>query len=749
MASITSSLPDLSSELLTLYHVVDPYLSSILLFHGPVAPTNGTTTISSSRIQAHIFTPAGFQSYSRITISPAAPLYAAVNHLPRDRQGDEVCRGLAVSLLKYFADLPDSVKETVIEVVKSRKRRTTLPKMFDEMHAAELANRMTKVDNKEDVVRDLRNAYAERRIPWVDIDVSLPRGTIRTGESEQENEDIAIEDDEDPSVKPYGKYGNAIKLFGQPVFLPTARLRRAPSQSTNINKSRMFTSSQKEALRYAMCEMVDTEERYVTKLYDLINNVVEDFRQKSRERGPSSTSPSESSLAELFPPCINTILEVNMGFLDAIRDNLEQSEKDAMEYLANDTEISRNPAQRKTDPTGAVSFAQILLEWFPRFSGPYVDYMRAHNSFSKVLNDFMKDTSSSFSRRVQETGDQRLRSMLMEPIQRLPRYSLLIDSMTNCLPLAHPAVKHLLKARDIITEICSLDSDPTTNNTQFLSKLQKMVADWPASLVPSGRLISVVGFEEMTPPYNVDSHYRGATNGMLLLYRDYVILTSRTSGSKLSSRGLLALMDSDATSAEPLNVELIFSDGIPLSELHFSQSVCGRVLYMTRLQPKNAEGPNASNATRVFALGDVYEGKAAKFIEESVKARIEGRFPESEREGGKWALRSLATGPGSLGLLSSVFEDEEGLEDGVVRPRAGSVRVVFDKSRQARLQMLESSDVDIVVAIEETEPDTFRIDVDSRALPSTVDYVPSTEFADVFSKRRKLTLPICKHLRIY
>ena len=119
MATVSTAPSDLPLEQLSLYHASDPYLSSIFIFYGPVATANAT--VSSSRIQAHILTPAGFQSYPRITVSPAAPLYAAVNHLPREKQGDEVSRGLAVSMLKYFAELSDPAKECLQTFARAGK----------------------------------------------------------------------------------------------------------------------------------------------------------------------------------------------------------------------------------------------------------------------------------------------------------------------------------------------------------------------------------------------------------------------------------------------------------------------------------------------------------------------------------------------------------------------------------------------------------------------------------------------------
>ncbi|KAJ9300694.1 hypothetical protein DTO271G3_1858 [Paecilomyces variotii] len=730
MAAASNSLSTLPLEQLSLYHAVDPFLSSILIFHGPVATAHAT--VSSSRIQAHIFTPAGFQSYPRIAISPAAPLYAAVNHLPREKQGDEVCRGLAVCILKYFAELSSPVKECLVETAKAGKPAGKVPKLFDEMHAAELANRMTRVENPSEIIRNLREAYRERKVPWIDVDVVLPAGTIRSADRQDSPED----DLDDAPDDRYGKYSPLIQSLGEPIFLPTSRLRRAPSQPTNLSKSKLFSKSQKEALRLTMCEVVDTEERYVAKLYDLVHNVVEEFRAKARARSVSSTSPDETALEKLFPPCLNEILEVNMGFLHVIRQILEDTEKDAIADLAGDTELQASVSSRAStrdvkDPVGATAFANALLEWFPLFSRPYADYMRAHTGFTQTLNAFLRDNNSSFSRRVHETGEQRLRSLLMEPVQRLPRYSLLIDTMTSSLPLVHPAVKPFLKARDVIKDICSLDSSSATDNSKALELLKALVDDWPPSVSPAGRLITAVDFSEIPPPYRIDSPAAKPSSGLMLLYKDCLIFLSKAQGTKASARGLLAELDQPSPTWSP--GQLRFARVLDLQGTRWMQSTCGRILYLIPSMTI-PEGEEPDRALHVLELSGMYEGRANRLVEEMVKAKIEGRFSEQEREDGKWTLRSPSGTFSNIGILASVFEEDNA--GAMNRIGSSNIRIVFDIPKVIRQKTLSSSsDLDVIISISSLDEDQYRLDIDSVVGTSTTDIVSVDIFIPVLSKR--------------
>ena len=48
-------------------------------------------------------------------------------------------------------------------------------------------------------------------------------------------------------------------------------------------------------------------------------------------------------------------------------------------------------------------------------------------------------------------------------------------------------------------------------------------------------------------------------------------------------------------------------------------------------------------AMRAFLLQGAYDGKVSRWTEEVVKAKIEGRFSEEERETDKWCLRNVKT----------------------------------------------------------------------------------------------------------
>jgi hypothetical protein len=755
MVRVTDGLV-LPQDQVSLYYTTDPYLGNlpVFVFHGPSTTSN--STLNSSRIQVHIFTAAGFQSYPRITISPNSPFYQSVSHLPRDRQGDEICRGLAFGLLKYFKELPEVVRTSLIfQSANSRgKRPSSAPTLFYEQHAADVAGSMVKVENIGEVIQDIEAALRPQNINHLDIDLVLPLGSIvplREEEIEEQNEDEEIPD---PTLKQYGAYAPLVKLFGEVAFLPTSKLRRAPSRPTSLNRSRSFMKDQKLSLRREMGEMVDTEERYVIKMHELVNHMADDFRAKAKSREFGSFSPSEQDLEKLFPRCLDRILQINSAFLADIRKVMDETEEDAMRDLetpiVSSTGSRYGGTGRLRDPTGALAFAKVLLEWFPQFSDCYQEYIRASQEFPQIITSFMKQPSS-FRERVQQTGEQRLRSAVIEPVQRLPRYSLFIDNIVNYLPVMHPALQPMLKARDIITSICSLDP-PATDKSQVVNRLRNLIDSWPKSLHPQGRLITAVDFVELPAPFHVGpSATASAREGMFLLFADYIIVLRKARECNLSARGLVAEVDKPSAATMIASVtaaagghkkmyELTFCGWHALGDTRFTMSDDGRSVAMVSLHelkdPETGRERTSPAATvRNFILQSAYDGKALKFTEEITKARVEGRFAEAERETDKWCLRSIKLQAAEVTLHTAVFE--EGIDTLIEgRKEPASIRIVIDHAKGTKGAPVGHYGVDIVANVTVMGGGLkYRLEVDGLNDRVFVDEVVIEHLLPTFTKR--------------
>lgn len=752
MVRVTDDLA-LSPEHLSLYHATDPLLGHlpVLIFHGP--STTANYTLNSSRVQIHIFSPAGFQSFPRITISPNSASYGAVNHLPREFQGDEVYRGLVFGLFKYFTELPDGVKSYLRNLYPTRGRRPgSAPALFGEQHTADLVKSMVKSENTEEVIDVLQAALQTQHVSNVDIDFVLPPGAIIPLQP-ADLEDVPDDEDDilDPTLRQYGGYTPLVKLFGEPVFLPTSRLRRAPSKPTSLNRSKSFNKDQKIELRMKLGELFDTEERYVAKLRELVKHIAHDFRESAKNRKPESLSPSEEELEKLFPKSADGILKVNSGFLEELRRIMDESEDEAVRDIETPTLLlgsKSGGSARAKDPSGALATARLFLEWFPKFTECYQDYIKASQHFPTLLNSFL-DQQSSFRQRVNQAGEQSVRSTLIEPVQRLPRYSLLIDQIVGSLPITHPALQPMLKARDVITSICSMD-DPLPDKPHVANRFRNLVESWPLDLQPQGRLIHAADFVELTAPFQATSNLSDAS-GVFILFSDCIVTLKRVGGSmtgrdlireidKPSAAGLLISMTNAA--GGDAAYDFVFTGWHDLGDVKFTESADGSLVWMTSIKEMKGTHPgehrmSKSVTSRCFLLQESLEGKGAKWDEDVVKARVEARFPEAEREDPCWTLRSVRMSDNNLGLHAAVFQEGvDYLIDG--RREPAPIRVVVDHEKGTKGAPLGHYGVEIVVNV--TSNDLNRVSMLTVGLNGKQfqDDVALEDFLPTLSRRGKL-----------
>lgn len=692
MVRVTDHLA-LSPETVTLYHATDALLGQlpVVVFHGP--STTANYTLNRSRVQIHVFSAVGFQSFPRITISPSSAFYDVVNHLPREFQGDEVYRALAFGLFKYFSELPDSVKAHVRAWCPSRGRRlNSAPELFGPQHAADLVKSMVRSESTPAVLAALLDALQPQHLSNVDVDLVLPPGAI-VALQPADLEDVPDDEDDilDPTLRQYGRYTPLVRLFGEPVFLPTSKLRRAPSKPTALNRSKSFSRDQKIDLRMKLAELVDTEERYVAKLDELVHGVAAQFREAAKARPSGSLSPSEQELERLFPSSADDMLRVNVAFLRQLKAVMDETEDEAFKDMESPTP-NLAPGTTRKDASGALAMARLFLDWFPKFTECYQDYIRASQHFPSLLNSFL-DRQSSFKQRVNQAGEQTIRSILIEPVQRLPRYSLLIDQIVGSLPMTHPALQPMLKARDIITNICSMD-DSLPDKPHVAGRLSHMVESWPGGFEPQGRLIVAADFVELTPPF-VSAPGELDAAGALLLFSDRIVVLKKIGASSMSGRDLLRELDKPSAAellismtnaaGGPSSYQFAFAGWHSLADVRFTESSNGSTTWMTSTQGilGGDAGENKTTkppTSRCLLLQGAFEGKAAKWTEDVVKARVEARFPEREREDPCWSLRSVRMQDSDLGLHVAVFQEAtHELVEG--RREPAPIRVVVDHER--------------------------------------------------------------------
>jgi hypothetical protein len=703
MAIVTAAVPVLTKDL-SLFHTTDPLLgnSPVLVFHGPAASIGAT----SSRIQVHVFTPAGLGSYARLSVSPNSPFYSAVSNLPREEQGDEVCRGLAFGLKKYFSELPGAVRKTWC----AQSKAPSLSALFGDDHIAILATRMAKIENVEEVIGDLSEAFCEQRLSWMDVDVVLPPGTIKDQSGVDDSEEL---NDEELLKQRYGRYSELIASLGEVAFLPTSKIKRAPSKALAIGRTASFHRHNKENVREQLSELLNTEESYVGRLGDLWGY--------SEALGVDLRERYQNQLREVFSPAIGKIVKINTAFLEELRSLVEESEEAAVKDIerTSDDEGTDGHASTETatDASGLIRVAQCLCQWLPQFADCYSDYLSTHAHASQTLRTLLR-SGDSLAAELQDIGEQKLTSLLIEPVQRLPRYNLYIDNLTKQLPIRHPALKLLLKARDIVSGLCA--ESVGTEASAMIDRLRSRTIGWQADINISGRLVTAVDFVELVPPHRLGR--RGGMRGILLLFTDGIIVLEKAATSKATARNLLTEIESGSLpskSVESLSDgggDLHFAkhfdlDSVQCTESHEGQAIQILTFFQLSMGAVPAQEP-LLDSCQTLQLEHAYEGRAERFIEEVSKAKVEGRFSEVERESSRWDFRATDLASDSLGLLSAIIEDSSN-EHVSLRGGPSPIRILVDIDRHSVQQRAGQNGIRTIVALSPTRAGDWRLTIDS------------------------------------
>ncbi|KAK5131612.1 hypothetical protein LTR08_000799 [Meristemomyces frigidus] len=730
MAVVVSAPPALSADL-ALFHTTDPLLSNspVLVFHGPAATIGAT----SSRIQVHVFTPAGVGAFARLAVSPNSPFYSAVNNLPREEQGDEVCRGLAFGLKKYFAELPDVVKKTWCAQTKAPASGM----LFGDAHVAVLASRMTRIENVEEVIKVIEQAFGEQRQSWLDVDIVLPAGSIK--EAAKRTDSVGQEDMIDGMAlqQRYGRYSDLIGGLGETAFMPTSKLKRAPSKPLGVGRSTSFLKHHKENVRRELCELVDTEDGYVARLKEL--------QDISASLGADLKMASRQQLQLAFPKAIGRVLDVNSRFLLALRTVFDTTESAALQDIevTPDTQATAYQTRQDllTDNQGIVAIAKCMCEWLPQFADAYGSYLTSQAESGQLLRSLFRSPDTALSAQLHEIGEQKLTSLLIEPVQRLPRYTLYIDSITKQLPVRHPALKHLLRARDMVTEICVQD-DSASEPASVAEKLRLRISGWPGNCVVAGRLITAVDYTTLAPPYA--SSGCEAEQGILLLFTDGLVVLQKCGSMALTARSLQTELENGAfavqaaVSKSETPHELRFSRRVHLDALHCSESHHGRVLQVfTQFALSSAARPaqQASvDSCHVFRLEAAYDGRAGRLVEEITKAKVEARFSEAEREGPTWEVRTSNPAANHASFISAIFEDSIP-EHVATRRDCASVRVLVDIDKHSQRPRAGQHGVRTVVAVSPLREGLWRLTTDSVDGSATREHVAASDLFSSLSKR--------------
>lgn len=419
----------------TIYYAEDaPYLPRILIFYWPVQALGSLHT--TARVRTTILSAAGFKSFAAFSVAPSSSYYSAVHKLPDEKQRDEVCRAIAFALCRYFSEVPTEVKSAITD--ENLQHGPGLK--WGQSHAAQVACKMNRVINTHELIDALKPFSQDPTTPPVPAPVK-PLASIR------KTRPSYLPPDPSQQQSPFARFGTPSKRIpsghGRTPSMSTAKKAMTAAHKQNVE--------QLETLRFKMCEFVDTEDRYIIRVQELIDLVVEQGRTAKSINNKFSSSKSQKTINAMlqFPSLLDQIKDLNLAFLDDVESVLQSTEQHALAYIEQIPSRPSGVTPQLKDPIGIHSFAKVLLTHFPKFPVPYRSYLDLHSQISSNLDQFFRDDATSV---------QLAPSLLMEPAQRISRYGLYIDTMMPQIPPSNTmAIRTLEKARKIIAEICEME----------------------------------------------------------------------------------------------------------------------------------------------------------------------------------------------------------------------------------------------------------------------------------------------------
>ncbi|KAF0527764.1 Dbl-likey domain-containing protein [Gigaspora margarita] len=279
----------------------------------------------------------------------------------------------------------------------------------------------------------------------------------------------------------------------------------------------------------AVSEILNTERRYVDGLEKLVNIFLLPLREicqkTSQKNGLLSIKPIASleDIAALFG---------NIEQLLILHKSLLKSLEDRYRTWSPDEKISDIFLQ--TAPF--LKMYIIYLKSFPRA----IATMERLNKNSKEFKKFLSSCQSK-----QELGGLTFNSFLSLPIQRIPRYKLLLEALLKHTDESHPDFIDLQKCVRQINIIADEVNEKMRDaeNQQKVLEIQIKVENIPDIINPARRFIYSGELYKVKPLFTSTKPYFASTQETRthFLFNDLLLFCSNPQGGKLIYKGQLDL----------------------------------------------------------------------------------------------------------------------------------------------------------------------------------------------------------------
>ncbi|KAI0307231.1 hypothetical protein B0F90DRAFT_1807884 [Multifurca ochricompacta] len=304
------------------------------------------------------------------------------------------------------------------------------------------------------------------------------------------------------------------------------------SRSENRNNNNDATMYSSSAIEDILDEFVTTERSYVKRLRTLKHDYADPLRTFARSKDTAIISLYDANT--LFGN-IDNLLPVN-------------------EALLADLEKMLSPEGPQT-----VGFiGDVILRHFKDSHGfeQYKQYYVKREEAQSIFEREMSKRSSGFAAFVDRikysSADTKnrigLRELLMDPVQRIPRYTLMLRTMIKRMPSCDPQRVKLAEAVEIASKIALAEIDEETRRASVMFCLRTTIDGFPPGLIShSRRLVDHIDVEDTfieglpSASANTGSSALEPLHCTLFLFNDKLMIVKRPGNGEKSGQVLAGL----------------------------------------------------------------------------------------------------------------------------------------------------------------------------------------------------------------
>ena len=275
----------------------------------------------------------------------------------------------------------------------------------------------------------------------------------------------------DTTTPQHGGGAGSLQFHPNPLLSPPQPLPPTPSTPTEADIAQEASMSQQDRERRAAMraravqEFFDTERSYFVNLGILHNEFVSPLKAAVKE----GRLRLEAGQLDAIVSNIETIYNLHQSFLA----DLERKDKRAAAAAAGDSNgTSSSPSDSGAEGDGSVS--SVILK-YANFLKIYITYLNGYEASLSAITSLrshrrFQEFLHRMRERLNEISILDLTSYLIMPVQRVPRYVLLLSEIRRHTGPLHPEYRQLCLALDSIKSVASAVNEGK-RHVENLSKL--------------------------------------------------------------------------------------------------------------------------------------------------------------------------------------------------------------------------------------------------------------------------------------